>query len=130
MDKEQLLQKAGYYTVKAFSISYIYVIQFLLSFLVALALNKVFKDFDASEADKKSSINLVIEIMGQLVLVGILSFVIRNIMSLFPYPLDGVYGVETKRIKEFVSAPVIPFILLFFYRNLKDKMSYLFNRLR
>jgi len=130
MDKGDFLQKAGYYTVKAFSISYIYVIQFLLSFLFALALNKMFKDFDASEADKKDVIVLVLEVMGQLILVGIIAFVIRNIMSLFPYPLDGVYGVETKRIKEFASAPLIPFILLFFYRNLKDKMSYLFNRLR
>ena len=72
---------------------------------------------------------LRIEILGQLILVGILSFIIRNIVSLFPYPLDGIYGVETKRIKEFATAPLIPFILLFFYRNLKDKMTYIFNRL-
>ena len=130
MDKNIILEKAGYYAVKAFSISYIYAIQFLLSFLVALSLNKIFKDFDPSEAEKKSPFVLVLEILGQLILVGILSFVIRNIMSLFPYPLDGVYGVVTSRIKEFTSAPLIPFILLFFYRNLKDKMSYLFNRLR
>ena len=130
MNKEDLLRKAGYYTVKAFSISYIYVLQFILSFVVALALNKMFKDFDPSKADKQTPIVIVLEIMGQLILVGVLSFIIRNITSLFPYPLEGVYGVETSRIKEFASAPLIPFILLFFYRNLKDKMSYLFNRLK
>jgi len=130
MDKEDLLRKAGYYTIKAFSISYIYVLQFILSFVVALALNKMFKDFDPSEADKQELPVVVLEILGQIVLVGILAFIIRNITSLFPYPLEGIYGIETKRIKEFASAPLIPFILLFFYRNLKDKMSYVFNKLK
>jgi hypothetical protein len=130
MDKSQeILQKVGYYSTKALSISYIFVLQFIISFSFVIVLNKIFKDFNPKKADKRHVTVIIIEILAQLILVGILAFIIRNITQMFPYPLEGVYGLETKRIKEFASAPLIPFILLFFFRNLKDKMSYLSNRL-
>lgn len=128
MDKENL-QKVGYYATKALSISYIFVIQFVISFSFVIVLNKIFKNFDAKKADKRHVTVILIEVLAQLILVGVLAFIIRNITQMLPYPLEGVYGIETKRIKEFASAPLIPFILLFFFRNLKDKMSYLSNRL-
>jgi hypothetical protein len=129
MSKAELVEKIGFFGTKSLSISFLFVVQFVCTFPFVIVLNKIFKDFNPEQADKKNIIIILLEIIGQLVLVGVLTYVIRNITQLIPYPLEGVYGIETKRIKEFMSAPLVPFLLLFFFRNLKDKMIYISNRL-
>jgi len=71
---------------------------------------------------------LFIEVCGQLTLIAILVYVIRNLVNLIPIPFEGYYGYQHIRVKELHSGGVaLGFGLFYGQTELKEKMEYIFG---
>ena len=56
-----------------------------------------------------------------------LIYIIRNIVHLIPFPLEGFYGYQHFRVKELHSGGVaLAFGVFYAQENIKDKMNYIF----
>jgi hypothetical protein len=52
----------------------------------------------------------------------------RNLVSLIPFPLNGVAGFDHSRLKELEGGEVLAVVLILFQRNLYDKVTYFVNK--
>jgi hypothetical protein len=60
--------------------------------------------------------------------LGIIAYVLRNLVKLIPFPLDGVAGFHHERLKELDGGEVMALVLILFQRNLIDKVLYFVKR--
>ena len=77
----------------------------------------------------KTQAQLIAELLIYLSINGVLAYVLRNILQLIPFPLEGVYGFEHMRVKEVSSGQLIGFILIWFSKVIRDKMILLQSKL-
>jgi hypothetical protein len=56
-------------------------------------------------------------------LIGITVYLIRNVVGMIPYPLDGVAGYQHSRLKELGGGAVLTFMVFLFQKNLTDKVK-------
>lgn len=97
-------------------------------FAIGLAAAKVFDlfygKFKRDDYKKINKFVLLLDILFHMFLVGITAYMLRNIVALIPFPLEGVAGFEHKRLKELSGGTALSLILLFFQDNLRDKVAY------
>ena len=115
--------------VKMLDISYLTLIYFFLGFLISMRLNKQFGKFDPEVADKKSTERILAEIGLHVCLLGVIIYIVRNLVEKIPSPFEGVEGLQHKQLKELGNATVFVFFLMFYQKHLQDKMNYVYNRL-
>ncbi len=100
---------------------------------IGLLLAKVFDRFDKpvdKEAEaKKSILQIFLEYALIIFFIGILTYIVRKIVSKIPSPFDGNYGLEHMRIKELGNVAIFVFTFLSFQDHLKEKTQVLFERL-
>ena len=116
-------------TIKIIDIVYITLLFFILTISVSKGLDHLIGNFDKEKSDSKHLIVIFLEIIGNISLIAILAYVIRNLIQTIPFPLDGLYGYEHKRIKELQGGVILGFLLFFYQENLKRKINYFFERL-
>lgn len=100
--------------------TYFFVIGLVFAKLFDLVYGKFKKD-DYKTVNKPM---LLLDILAHLFLIGITAYILRNVIGLIPFPLDGVAGFQHKRLKELSGGTVLAMILLFFQQNLRDKITY------
>jgi hypothetical protein len=115
--------------VKALDISYLTVIFFTFGFIISMILDKHFGKFNSEEADKKSTLRLLVEIVLHVCLLGVIIYAVRNIVEKIPSPFEGKYGFQHKKLKELGNASVFIFFLMFYQKHLQEKMNYVYKRL-
>jgi hypothetical protein len=126
MDQKELAFRG----VKILDIGYIAMIYFALAFFLSTWMDRrVFGEFDAEMAARKSTWRLVAECVLHIYMVGVIAYVVRNIVELVPSPFEGVAGLEHKRVKELTNATVFVFIFLFFQHHLREKLEYINKRI-
>ena len=113
--------------IKIIDIGYITVIYMAFSFFFALLTDKIMGKFDEKKEALKPTWQLTIELIISVWLYGVLIYVVRNLVELIPFPLDGYQGFEHSRVKELGSAMVFTFTYLLFSNYLKNKLSYYYN---
>lgn len=100
-------------------------------FVTGLVFAKIFDllygEFDEGDYKEKSKIVLFLDILFHLFLVGVAAYILRNIVGMIPFPLDGVAGFQHGRLKELSGGTVLAMVLLFFQRNLRDKITFFAN---
>lgn len=114
---------------KMADIGYITIIFFVIGIASTMMLNKVFPRFDPEKAKRKSVLQLAVECIVQMFVLGIVLYIARNIVELIPSPLDGVAGLRHKEVKELSGSTVLPFTILWFNNGLLDKVQHLMNRI-
>lgn len=114
--------------IKILDIGYIASIYFLLAFGIAAAMDRMLGPFDTYAARKKSTPRLLLETMVHIWVSGVIIYLARNVVEKVPFPLDGVYGFEHKRVKELGNGAVFTFIFLFFSYNLRKRLEFLYQR--
>jgi hypothetical protein len=67
-------------------------------------------------------IPFTLNIVGHLFFIGIVAYVLRNLIHLIPYPFDGVAGFQHDRLKELNGGAVLLFMIFLFQTNLVHKM--------
>jgi len=114
--------------VKLLDIGLVTVYFFVLGLAAAKAFDGVMGDFDEENYRKISMLQLFVEIVLQLFALGVISYVLRNIVRLIPFPLDGVAGFHHDRLKELDGGEVMALVLILFQHNLIDKVLYFVRR--
>jgi len=114
--------------VKLLDIGLVTVYFFVLGLAAAKAFDGVMGDFDEENYRKISMLQLFVEIVLQLFALGVISYVLRNIVRLIPFPLDGVAGFHHDRLKELDGGEVMALVLILFQHNLIDKVLYFVKR--
>ena len=97
---------------------------FVIGLVCAKLFDLVYGKFKKEDYKNVSKAMLLLDILAHLFLIGIAAYVLRNIVGLIPFPLNGVAGFDHKRLKELSGGTVLAMILLFFQQNLRDKMDY------
>lgn len=103
---------------------YYFVIGAVLSGIMDHTLGK----FDQIRYKDVSTIQLTAEICGHLFLLGILAYILRNIIGIIPFPLEGLGGFRHAQLKEIDGGVILSFILIFFQSNLNAKITYFSSR--
>ena len=116
-------------TIKIIDICYITSIYFVFGYVSAFAYDKVLGEFDEAAAKKKSTLRLAAELIFHVCTIAVLTYVIRNVVELIPFPFHGVYGFNHYRVKELTIAPMYSLVIIVFQDHLRAKMRHLFDRL-
>lgn len=110
--------------VKLLDIGLVTVYFFALGLLSAKIIDGVLGEFDKENYKTISLWKLGLEIIAQLIFVGILAYGLRNIVGLIPFPLDGVGGFQHNLLKELDGGEVLAVVLIIFQKNLVNKVLY------
>jgi hypothetical protein len=117
-------------SIKIIDIGYITVLYISLSLVCAIAVDKVMGEFDEKIEAKKPLWRLTLEFILTIWLYGVLIYVVRNLIELVPFPLDGYQGFSHKRVKELGSAMVFTFTFVLFSKHLKSKLDFYYKFLK
>jgi len=114
--------------VKLLDIGLVTVYFFVLGLAAAKGFDYVMGDFDEEEYKNTPTWQLFLQIILQLFALGVIAYVLRNVVKLIPYPLNGVAGFDHLRLKELDGGEVMALVLILFQRNLIDKVLFFVNR--
>lgn len=111
-------------SIKMLDIGILTIIYFTVGYFSSWLINKIYYPFDPAEPHSKPL--LFLEVCAQLFVIGILVYIIRNLVQLIPWPLEGIFGYEHKRLKEFASGGVaLMFGVFYAQENIKDRLTYI-----
>jgi len=114
--------------VKLLDIGLVTIYFFVLGLAAAKAFDAVMGDFNEDNFKDVPLWRLFLEIVAQLFALGIIAYILRNLVRLIPFPLDGVAGFHHQRLKELDGGEVMALVLILFQRNLIDKVLYFVKR--
>ena len=123
-----LKQETVIHGIKIIDIGYITTLYFLSGYLISYHVNFIYGTFDP--ATDHNIVKLVAEICMQLFVIGVIVYVLRKLIPLIPFPLNGIWGFEHSRVKELTSGGVsLSFGVFQAQIILKDKIEYLLKKL-
>lgn len=126
IDYKILKQEAVIRSIKMIDIGILTVLYFILGYMFSWLINKIYNNFDPNTAPLK--VLLFLEICGQLFIIGILVYILRNLIELIPFPLEGIYGYQHTKVRELYSGGIaLTFGIFYAQENIKDKLNYIFN---
>lgn len=114
--------------IKMIDIGFLAAVYFVLGLLVSAVFDNLYGYWDEAYEKSKSTLRLWIETTIHLALVGIAVYILRNVVELIPFPLDGLYGYQHSKVKELSGGVILTFSIL----NqvvLRRKIEILYNRL-
>ncbi len=117
---------AAFLLTKIGAIGYVTTLYFVFGILLAMAFDYIYGKFDKKEYEdgEKSIFRLGAEIVGHMFVVSVLLYILRNIVTRIPYPLEGVGGYEHLRLKELQGPAILSVITVMFQKNFTDKTKY------
>ena len=123
---ETLKKEAIIRSIKMLDIGIITIIYFVIGYFVSWGVNKIYYNFNPNEHPNK--ILIFLEICMQIFVIGILMYIIRNIVQFIPFPLEGFYGYQHSRIKELSSGGIASSFGVFYAQeNIKEKINYVLD---
>ena len=114
--------------VKIIDIAYVAAIYLTLGAILSISIDRQLGKFDSEEADLKSTAQLYGEVLLHFASIGILMYIVRNIVEWVPFPLNGIFGYDHMKLNELKNAGLFGVIFFLFQNNLKDKLVYLSKR--
>lgn len=127
MPKEAAYTPA-FVAVKLLDIGLVTIYFFVLGLAAAKGFDSVMGEFKEENFDDVPLWMLFLQIVTQLFALGIIAYVLRNVVKMIPFPLDGVAGFHHNRLKELDGGEVMALVLILFQRNLIDKVLYFVKR--
>jgi hypothetical protein len=126
IDYKKLKNEAVIRSIKMLDIGILTVLYFTFGYIFSWLINKIYYNFDPNTAPIKFLVFL--EVCAQIFVIGILVYIIRNLIGLIPFPLEGIYGYQHSRVRELTSGGIaITFGLFYAQENIKEKLNYIFN---
>ena len=114
-------------SIKILDIGYITVIYVIFSIICAFIIDKIIGKFDEKKESEKPLWRITSEMILAIWFYGVLIYVVRNLVELIPFPLDGYEGFIHKRVKESGSATVFTFTFLIFCDYFKNKIMFFYK---
>ena len=112
-------------SIKIFAIAYFFVLAFIFSFFIARYIDAFFDYIYGDNYESKNINILYLEALSQIIVLGILSYIIRNIIQLIPFPFEGIYGFQYLKVKEVTSPPTVTLFLFIFQYKYQKKLTYI-----
>lgn len=123
---EKLKKEAIIRSIKMLDIGILTTIYFILGYFISWGVNKIYYDFNPNE--HRNKIVIFLEICMQIFVIGVLIYIIRNIVQFIPFPLEGFYGYQHSRVKELSSGGIaISFGVFYAQENIKQKLNYVLD---
>lgn len=115
--------------IKLLDIGYITTIYVILAIILAKLCDKYFGVFDEVSEEKKPLSQSIIELILHVWLIGIVIYIIRNLVPLIPFPLNGIYGFNHLKVKELSTATVFSIVFIYFYQYYQSKVKYILTKI-
>jgi hypothetical protein len=126
IDYKKLKKEAIIRSIKMLDIGILTILYFTLGYIFSWLINKIYYNFDPNAKPMKFLVFL--EVCCQIFVIGILVYIIRNVIELIPFPLEGIYGYQHSRVRELSSGGIaLAFGLFYAQENIKAKLNYIFN---
>ena len=93
------------------------------SIFFSLCIEKLF--LNIFQENTKNSFLLLLEISAYAFFIMIISYIIRNIVELIPFPLDKLYNYDHGRVSELKGGVIFAFAIIIFMKNFKKKLDIL-----
>ena len=116
-------------SIKILDIGFITAIYLTFGLVLAKRCDRILGEFDETKENKKTLWQLLIELFFYLWFIGVIVYLVRNIVQLIPFPFHGVYGYDHFRVKELINAVIFFVTFLQFQEYYQKKITYLFTRL-
>lgn len=116
-------------SIKIIDIGYITVIYVMLGIILARLCDKHFGKFDEKKSKKKSIFQHMFELIFILWFIGVIIYIVRNLVPLIPFPLDGYYGFKHLKVKELTSATFFTISFMYFQVYYQNKIKYIFSKI-
>ena len=110
-------------SIKILDIGFITIIYFIFAILVAKLLNYFFGTYKHESDKNKSKYIVGLELCGIIWLMGVSTYLIRNLVELIPSPFENVYEFHHHKVKELSSAGVYTLILYQSFSYFKLKLE-------
>ena len=115
-------------SIKILDIGYITVIYVMLGIILARLCDKKLGKFDEKKAKEKPIFQHLIELILLLWFIGVVIYIVRNLVPLIPFPLDGYYGFKHLKVKELTSATFFTISFMYFQVYYQNKIKYIFSK--
>ena len=128
----QVKDDLSFRVVKVFDIGYITILTFAFGILVARLFDFIFSKYEklVNNNGKPNIFQLLLELAVMMWLIGVSTYLTRNIIELIPSPFDGISGLVHKNVKELGGAGVFTFIVLSFTNTIGSKINELNTHLK
>lgn len=112
-------------SIKLIDIGYIIVLDFLAAYYSATLLDHFFFKLFGDHNVNKNKFRVLSEILIQVMITGIIAYILRNLIEYIPFPLNGIKGYNHMRVKELRDGPILLFFIFLFQYKLQEKVEYL-----
>jgi len=115
--------------IKVVDIGFITAIYFSLGLFLAKSCDTVVGEFDEQKENQKPIWKIIIELIFYFWFIGIVIYVVRNVIPLIPFPLDGIFGFDHMMVKELTNAIAFTITFIYFQKYYQAKIQHLLLRL-
>jgi prolipoprotein diacylglyceryltransferase len=130
--KQTLKEDIAVRSIKMLDIGYTTVLFGIPSLFMAAFLNKhVYAKIqigDISKDEDKTTWSILFETLLCLTINGIVAYILRNLLQLIPFPLEGIYGFKHMNVMEVRSGMIVTMFLLWMSPVLLNKFKVLQQR--
>jgi hypothetical protein len=104
----------------------------IFGFLLSLAINHVLEFLDKEETkyETYSTVRLGLEITLHICVLALVFYFLRLLIRTIPFPWDGRRGYDHSSLYEIDGGIVLVIVILFFQRQLIEKVGVFQNRVR
>jgi hypothetical protein len=131
-NKQTVRENVVVRSIKIVDIGYTTVIFGIPSLFVASFLNKyVYSNIQVGDIEKdeyKTTLSILTETLLCLIINGIVAYLLRNLLQLVPFPLNGIYGFRHMNLMEVRNGTIISIFLLYMSPVLLNKFKVLQQR--
>ena len=117
----------GFYTVKITAIFLLSVLYFVTGSILSILLNEMIPDENLHELSTPYLMVLLSLIFGS---IGVVFYVLRNMVKRMPFFLDGYYGFQYAMLREATGGLIIGYTMYAYLDKLKGLMKEFSARLR
>lgn len=114
----------AFLSIKLLDIGYVTFLFFAFGLVFAKGFDLLYGKFDKSKYKNEPPWKLFLNIVLHVFAIGVVAYILRNIVELIPFPLDGVAGFRHSLLKELEGGHILTVVLILFQKNLEEKVRY------